>query len=82
MAKETLLSISQDPDERARLRSRRIFRQDREHEQAVARKEGIKEGQEKARAEYEPLLASKDAELANKVAELEALRVKLNALQG
>ena len=38
VARDTLLTISQDADERARFRSRRIWLQDREHEQAVARK--------------------------------------------
>jgi len=62
VANEVLLSISQNPDERARFRSRRIWRQDREHEKAVWKEE--------VRAEYEPLLASKDAEIASKDAAL------------
>ena len=84
VAKKTLLSISRNPDERARFHSRRKWRQDREHDRAVARKE--------VRAEYEPLLASKDAEIASMAAEnasmaaenasmaaeLAALRAKLN----
>ena len=82
VARDTLLTISQNADERARFRSRRIWQQDREHEQAVARKEGLKEGREEAReegreearAEYEPLIATMTAEIA-------ALRVKLNAGQ-
>ena len=73
VAKKTLLSISQNPEERARFRSRRIWLQDREHEQAVARKEGREEAREEARAEYEPLLASKDAEI-------EELRARLRAV--
>ena len=95
VAKDMLLTISQNPDERARFRSRRIRLQDREHEKAVERKEGIKEGIEKARAEYEPLLANKDAEIAGKDAEIAnkdaeiackdaeiaALRAKLNESQ-
>ena len=63
-----LVSISQNPDERARFLSRRICLQDREHEQAVAREEG----REETRTEYEPLLAAKDAEI-------EALRALLSA---
>jgi len=65
----SLYGISQNPEERARFRSRRIWLQDREHEQAVARKEG----REEARTEYEPLLASKDAEI-------EELRARLRAV--
>jgi len=67
VAKNTLFTISQNADERARFHSRRKWLQDREHEQAVARKEG----REEARSEYELLLADKDAEIA-------ALRAKLN----
>ena len=89
VAKNTLVTISQDANERARFRSRRIWLQDREHEQAVARKEGRKEGRAEGRAEarteYEPLLANmtaeiatKDAEIATKDAEIAALRAKLN----
>ena len=81
VANETLLTISQDANERARYRSRRIWLQDREHERAVA----LKEGRAEMRAEYEPLLASKDAEIASKDAEIAskdaeiaALRAKLN----
>ena len=51
VARDTLLTISQNADERARFRSRRIWLQDREHEQAVARKEGRKEGREEGRKE-------------------------------
>jgi len=64
VANETLLSISQSPEERARFRSRRIWLQDREHEQAVMRE--TLEELEKKDAE----LAYKDAEIANKDAEL------------
>ena len=85
MANDTLLHISQSPEERARFRSRRIWLQDREHEQAV----WLEEGAEKARAEYEPLIASKDveivsknAEIASKNAEIAALRARLDARQG
>jgi len=82
VARDTLLTISQNADERARYRSRRIWLQDREHEQAVARKEGreegLKEGREETRAEYELLLASKDAELKSMAAEIAALRSKSN----
>jgi hypothetical protein len=62
VANETLQSISQNPNERARFRSRRRWLQDREHELAVAT--------EAVRAEYEPLLAGKDAEIAGKDAEI------------
>jgi len=96
VANETLQNISQSPQERAHFRSRRIWLQDREHEQAVWKEEGFEEGREETRAEYEPLIASKDSEiasvkaeltskdteLANKDAELAALRAQLNALQG
>ena len=86
VARDTLLAISQNADERARFRSRRIWLQDREHEQAVARKEGLKEGREEGlkegreegRAEYEPLIAHKDIEIANMTAEIAALRAKLS----
>ena len=74
MANETLQHISQNPDERARYRSRRIWLQDREHEHAVWTDE--------VRAEYEPIiaeLASKNAELVSKDAELAALRAQLDA---
>ena len=78
LARDTLLTISQNADERARFRSRRIWLQDREHEQAVARKEGraeghaegLAEGRAEARAEYELLLESMTVEIA-------ALRAKL-----
>ena len=66
VAYNALLSISQDADERARYHSRRMWEQDREHEQAVAREEGRKE----VRTKYEPLLARKDAEIADKDAKL------------
>jgi len=88
VANEVLLSISQNPDERARFRSRRIWLQDREHEQAV--------WTEEVRAEYEPLLASQAAEIASQAAEIasqaaeiasqaaenRALRAQLEALLG
>jgi predicted transposase/invertase (TIGR01784 family) len=77
VANETLLSISQDADERARLLSHRIWLRDREHDMAVARKEG--------RAELEPLLAEKDAEIADKdavIAEQAALIAQLQARLG
>ena len=68
VARETLMNISQNPDERARFRSRRIWLQDREHEKAVALKEGFgkgrEEGRKETRAEYESLLAVRDAEIA------------------
>ncbi|MCL2159683.1 MAG: hypothetical protein FWH48_09775, partial [Oscillospiraceae bacterium] len=58
--------------------------QDREHERAVALKEGRKEAQ----AVYEPIIASKDAEIANKdveianmAAEIAALRARLGGEQ-
>ena len=69
VARETLQSISQNPDERARFRSRRIWQQDREHEMAVAIN--------KVHAEYEPLLADKDAKLADKDAKLADKDAKL-----
>jgi predicted transposase/invertase (TIGR01784 family) len=69
VANETLLSISQDADERARLRSHRIWLQDREHDMAVARKEG--------RAELEPLLAEKDAVIADQAALIAQLQARL-----
>ena len=79
VARETLLVISQNPDERARYHSRRKWKEDRIHEHAVSRKEGLaeglekgrKEGREETRAEYEPLLASLTAEI-------EELRKKLS----
>ena len=46
----------------------RIWLQDREHEKAVALKEGFgkgrEEGRKETRAEYESLLAVRDAEIA------------------
>ena len=75
MANEMLLNISQDPNERARFRSRRIWLQDREHEQAVWKEEGRQE----ADAEYETLLANKDVVIANKDAEIRALLAQLEA---
>ena len=77
VARETLFSISQNPDERARFHSRRKWLQDREHERAVA----LKEGREEARKEYEPQLASKDAELASKDAELASMAAEIAALR-
>ena len=67
VANEVLLNISQNPDERARFRSRRIWLQDREHEHAVWKDEGRQE----AKAEYEQLLVSKDAEIKALRAQLE-----------
>ena len=58
VAKETLSNISRNPDERARFHSRRIWLQDREHENAAIRKE--------VRLELEPVIASKDAIIADK----------------
>ena len=93
VARDTLLTISQSADERARFRSRRIWLQDREHEQAVARKEGLKkgldegreegrkEGREEVRAEFEPVIASMAAENASMAAEIAALRAKLSGMQ-
>jgi predicted transposase/invertase (TIGR01784 family) len=43
MATEVLTNISKDDRERARFRSRKMFLMDREHDLAVARKEGRKE---------------------------------------
>ena len=69
VANEVLLNISQNPDERARFRSRRIWLQDREHEQAV--------WTEEVRAEYEPLLANKDAEIASHKAEIASNKAEI-----
>ena len=128
VANETLWNISQSPEERARFRSRRIWLQDREHDQAVmlreleearavmleeleearavmlkereearavmlkereeARAVMLKEREEaravileEVRVEYEPLLVEKNAEIANKDAEIAALRAQLEMLQ-
>ena len=70
VAYDTLLNISQNADERARFHSRRMWLQDREHDLAVVRQEGIEEGRVETRAEYEPLLASKDDEIASKDIEI------------
>ena len=53
VAYETLIGISQSPEERARFRSRRKWLQDREHEHAVWKDEGRAEGEAKGRAEGE-----------------------------
>ena len=53
VAFETLVGISQSPEERARFRSRRIWMQDREHEHAVWKDEGRAEGEAIGRAEGE-----------------------------
>jgi len=85
VANETLQQISQNPDERARYRSRRIALLDREHDLAAARAD--------VREEYEPIIAQKDVEIADKVAkiagkdaeiagkdaEIEALRAQLKS---
>ena len=88
VANEVLMSISQNPDERARFLSRRKWLRDREHDHAVSRDEGIQIGIQETRAEYEPLLAAKDAklagkdaEIADKDAEIKALRALLEARQ-
>jgi predicted transposase/invertase (TIGR01784 family) len=74
VANDTLHSISQSPEERAHFRSRRMWLQDRLHEQAVWKEEGIElgieQGIEKTRAELEPLLVSKDKENASMKAEI------------
>lgn len=70
VANDALLHISQNPDERVRYRSRRIWLQDREHEHAVWTDE--------VRAEYEPLLATKDAEIITLRAQLQTLREQLD----
>jgi predicted transposase/invertase (TIGR01784 family) len=62
VANDTLLHISQNPDERVRFHQRRKKMQDEEHKHAVWTNE--------VRAEYEPLLANKDAEIADKDAEI------------
>ena len=62
VASDTLLHISQNPDERVRYHNRRKRMQDEEHKHAVWTDE--------VRAEYEPLLANKDAEIANSKAEI------------
>jgi predicted transposase/invertase (TIGR01784 family) len=72
-AYDTLLGISLDPDERARLHSHRMWLQDREHDFAVARKEG----REEAREEYEPIIAEQAAALADKDALIAQLRARL-----
>ena len=85
VANEVLQGISQNPDERARFRSRRIWLQDREHEHAVwkeegrqeGRKEGRLEGRQEASAEYESLIADKDDKLADKDAKLADKDAKL-----
>ena len=90
VAYNALLNISQDADERARFHSRMMWLQDREHEQAVAREEGFEKGREEGlekgreytRAEYKPLIALKDAEIANKDAEIEALRERIRMQEG
>jgi predicted transposase/invertase (TIGR01784 family) len=77
VANDTLLNISQSPEERAHFRSRRIWLQDREHERAVWRDEAYND----ARAEYEPLLASKDAAIAEQAALIAELRAQLSKKQ-
>ena len=60
VARDTLSTISQSADERARYRSRRIAEQDKEHVQAILNKRISEE----IRAEYESLLASMAADIA------------------
>jgi len=89
VANEVLQGISQNPDERARFRSRRIWLQDREHEHAVwkeegrqeGRQEGRLEGRQEASAEYESLISDKDAKLADKDALIAELMAQLNKYQ-
>jgi predicted transposase/invertase (TIGR01784 family) len=71
VADAMLLGISQDADERARLHSHKMWLMDRMHERAVwreeaeaARQEGREEGREQVRAEYDSLIAEKDALIA------------------
>ena len=78
-----------NPDERARFHSRRKWQQDREHEHAVALKEGQEIGQKigqeigqaMARAHYEPILESKDAEIESKDAEIANMADEIAALR-
>ena len=79
VANDTLTHISQNPDERARFRSRRIWLQDREHEQAVMRElqEANKEKDAKL-ADKDAEIAGKDAEIADKDAEIAALRAQID----
>ena len=65
VAKDTLTSISQNPDERARFHSRRMWLLDREHDNAVM-------------ASIQAELAEKDAELADKDAIIAELKAQLN----
>jgi predicted transposase/invertase (TIGR01784 family) len=44
MASELLMGISKDEVERAHYRSRKMFQMDMEHDRAVSRNEGLKEG--------------------------------------
>ena len=72
VANDTLTSISQNPDERARFRSRRIWLQDREHDDAVIAEQNAELAEQKEKlAENAVELAEKDAKLAEKDAKLE-----------
>ena len=51
VAYNTLLNISQSPEERARFNSRRMWLQDREHEHAVWKEEGRTEGRREGQIE-------------------------------
>ena len=85
MANEVLQGISQNPDERALFRSRRIWLQDREHEHAVWKEEGRQEGRlesrQEASTEYESLIADKDAKLADKDVLIAELMTQLKEYQ-
>ena len=75
VAKDTLMGISQDPDERARFRSRRIWLQDREYDNAVMASISAELVEKSAE------LAEKDAELAEKDAIIAELKARLDKSQ-
>jgi len=92
VAKNKLLYIIQTPEERARLRSHRIWLQDREHVVAVAREEGIENLHPSkwgpALYSYDAVLTHRnelidclEAEIVNKNAEIAALRAQLDSRQ-
>ena len=77
MAGELLMSISKDEYERAAFRNRRIAKADQESNRITLIRRVTKSVDEK----WEGVVAGKDAEIADKDAQIERLRAMLNGKQ-
>ena len=85
MAATLLREISKDEHERARLRSRRMYETDRISDLLTAEERGeirgIEKGEVREREKWQAVVADNKAEIADKDAQIELLRLQIAELQ-